>query len=238
MPRVLITSGPTREYLDPVRFLSNASSGRMGAALAVACLERGFQVTIVSGPVSIEYPEAATLIRVESTQEMLDAGLRVLPECDGVIAVAAPCDFTPRHFSAEKIKKHPDHDGLTLDLVKTPDVLARLKATKPQAWFVGFALETESGIGNAVAKRQQKRCDLIVLNQPETIGSRHGAVRLIDASDQCVASFQGEKGQVARSIIGWIHSVLLARRHGGPEKNDRNLSRPGSSVSVDHKPTQ
>jgi phosphopantothenoylcysteine decarboxylase/phosphopantothenate--cysteine ligase len=223
MARILITSGPTREYLDPVRFLSNASSGRMGAALADACLEQGHQVTIVSGPVSVVYPHAATLVQVESTQQMLDASLRALPECDGVIAVAAPCDFTPRHFSQDKIKKHPDHDGLTLDLVKTPDVLAHLKAAKPQAWFVGFALETEPGIGNAVAKRQQKRCDLIVLNRPETIGSRHGAIRLIDATDQCVASFQGEKGQVAKFIVAWLNTALLSRSRGGTDEDNKKF---------------
>lgn len=208
MARILITSGPTREYLDPVRFLSNASSGRMGAALAAACLEFGHQVTIVSGPVSVSYPSAATVIQVESTQEMLEASLRVLPDCDGVIAVAAPCDFTPRRFSFEKIKKHPESDGLLLDLVKTPDILSRLKTSKPSAWFVGFALETETGIANAVAKRRQKGCDLIVLNRPETIGNVNGAVRLIDRTDEAVAEHAGDKAHVAKEIVAWVDANL------------------------------
>lgn len=211
MARILITSGPTREYLDPVRFLSNASSGRMGTALATACLEFGHQVTIVSGPVSVMYPSDAAVVHAESTKEMLEACLRVLPNCDGVIAVAAPCDFTPRSFSFEKIKKQPDADGLLLDLVKTPDILAQLKTAKPSAWFVGFALETETGIANAVAKRRQKGCDLIVLNRPETIGSTNGAVRLIDASDEVVAEHSGDKAQIAKRILEWVDANLCRR---------------------------
>ncbi len=211
MAHILITSGPTREYLDPVRFLSNASSGRMGAALAVACLNHGHHVTIVSGPVSVEYPEAAQVIEVVSTGEMLSACLAVLPNCDGVIAVAAPCDFRPRHYSAEKIKKQPDQDGMLLDLIKTPDILSQLTAARPEAWYVGFALESELGLDNAISKRRQKRCNAMVLNQPETIGNRHAAVRLIDETDQCVAEFQGDKVGVARSLVDWIQVRLIVR---------------------------
>ncbi|MBL8889193.1 MAG: phosphopantothenoylcysteine decarboxylase [Planctomycetaceae bacterium] len=211
MARILITSGPTREYLDPVRFLSNASSGRMGAALAAACVECGHRVTVVSGPVSVTYPSTAEVIRVESTNEMLAACLQVLPSCDGVIAVAAPCDFTPRRFSREKIKKLPDSEGLVLNLIKTPDILTQLKNSKPAGWYVGFALETETGIANAVAKRRQKGCDLIVLNQPETIGSANGSVRLIDASDQVVAAHAGDKVQIAKEIVAWIDRNLCRR---------------------------
>jgi phosphopantothenoylcysteine decarboxylase / phosphopantothenate---cysteine ligase len=211
MAHILMTSGPTREYLDPVRFLSNASSGRMGAALAVACLNHGHQVTIVSGPVSVEYPEAAQVIEVVSTGEMLSACLAVLPNCDGVIAVAAPCDFRPRYYSAEKIKKQPDQDGMLLDLIKTPDILSYLTAAKPEAWYVGFALESELGLDNAISKRRQKRCSAMVLNQPETIGNRHAAVRLIDETDRCVAEFQGDKVGVARSLVDWIQVRLIVR---------------------------
>lgn len=209
MAHILITSGPTREYLDPVRFLSNASSGRMGAALATACLRLGHQVTIVSGPVPITYAESARVVDVVSTDEMLTASLAALPSCDGVIAVAAPCDFRPRSFSVQKIKKLPDQDGMMLDLVKTPDILSQLTNTKPSAWYVGFALETETGLSNAVTKRHQKRCDAIVLNQPETIGSHDAAVRLIDKSDRCVATYHGTKTIVAQSIVDWIQTRLI-----------------------------
>jgi len=128
-----------------------------------------------------------------------------------VIAVAAPCDFRPRHYSTEKIKKQPDQDGMLLDLIKTPDILSYLTAAKPEAWYVGFALESEKGLDNAISKRQQKRCNAMVLNQPETIGNRHAAVRLIDESDQCVAEFQGDKVGVARSLVNWIQTRLIVR---------------------------
>lgn len=211
MGHVLLTSGPTREYLDPVRYLSNASSGRMGAALAEALLRVGHQVTIVSGPVAIAYPEGAAVVSVESTQEMLDACLTVIGVCDGVVAVAAPCDFRPRHFSAEKIKKSPDATGLVLELVKTPDILAALKVARPEAWFVGFALETEAGLENAVNKRRTKGCDLIVLNQPDTLGGVNAAVRLIDATDRCVATHVGTKAAVAGAIVDWIEAHVSGR---------------------------
>src|SRR5271157_3677911 len=112
MPRILLTSGPTRQYLDPVRYLSNGSSGRMGKALAEAALEAGHEVLIVSGPVEIRYPRAARVIAVISTEEMLDACLNAFPKCDGLIAAAAPCDYRPKVVATQKIRK----TGRTLDV--------------------------------------------------------------------------------------------------------------------------
>ena len=124
MARILLTSGPTRQYLDPVRYLSNGSSGRMGKALAEAALEAGHEVVIVSGPVEVRYPQAARVLPVISTEEMLEACLSVFPECDGLIAAAAPCDYRPKVVASEKIRK----TGGTLDVqfVETPDIVARL----------------------------------------------------------------------------------------------------------------
>ena len=124
MSHILITSGPTRQYLDPVRYLTNASSGRMGAALAEACLHRGHQVTIVSGPVPIDYPTGARVVPVISTEEMLATCQEIFPTCDGVIGAAAPCDYRPRHISANKIAK--TGEPLSLHLVETLDVIATL----------------------------------------------------------------------------------------------------------------
>jgi phosphopantothenoylcysteine decarboxylase/phosphopantothenate--cysteine ligase len=211
MAHVLVTSGPTREYLDPVRFLSNASSGRMGAALAAAFLSRGHQVTIVSGPVAVAYPAAARVLPVESTQEMWEACVSVVGQCDGVVAVAAPCDFRPRVYSPQKLKKSPDREGLVLDLVKTPDILGQLTAANPAAWFVGFALESEAGLDNAIEKRRLKGCDLMILNQPQTIGGPNAHVRLIDPTDRCVATYQGIKPEVAAQIVAWIEQNLVNR---------------------------
>ena len=105
MARILITSGPTRQYLDPVRYLTNGSSGRMGAALAQAALDTGHEVTIVSGPVQIEYPAAAQVISIVSTEELLDACCAAFPACDGAIGAAAPCDYRPHRSSTQKIAK-------------------------------------------------------------------------------------------------------------------------------------
>ncbi|MDA7951651.1 MAG: phosphopantothenoylcysteine decarboxylase, partial [Pirellulaceae bacterium] len=105
MVKVLITSGPTRQYLDPVRYLTNGSSGQMGASLAQAALDLGHQVTIISGPVTIDYPPEATVIWVVSTEEMLAAAEKEFPSCQGAIGVAAPCDYRPTKFSEKKIAK-------------------------------------------------------------------------------------------------------------------------------------
>ena len=200
MAHILITAGPTREFLDPVRYLSNASSGTMACALAQAWLARGHQVTIVTGPVSIQYPPAATVVPVVTTQEMLNASVLALPECDGVMAVAAPCDFRPAAFSDQKIKKQDDQ-GLTLQLLPTPDILAALTAQKPQAWFVGFALETENGLAHAIAKKKKKGCDWILLNQASAIGSSDTTIQIIDHRDQAHSPISGDKFGVAVRLV-------------------------------------
>src|SRR4051794_23641137 len=141
MARILITSGPTRQYLDPVRYLTNASSGRMGAALAAAANERGHEVIVVSGPVGVEYPPGAEVRWIVSTEEMLAACQELFPTCDGVIGAAAPCDYRPVRVEQQKITK--TGQPLELHLVETPDVIATLGATKRVGqWLVGFALET------------------------------------------------------------------------------------------------
>ena len=128
MARILITSGPTREYLDPVRFLSNGSSGKLGAALAAAALAAGHDVVVISGPVSIEYPARAQVVGVVTTEEMLAEAQRHFPNCDGAIGVAAPCDYRPRRQEPKKIRK--SGEGLVLVLDETPDVIGTLGAMK------------------------------------------------------------------------------------------------------------
>jgi phosphopantothenoylcysteine decarboxylase/phosphopantothenate--cysteine ligase len=163
MARILLTAGPTRAFIDDVRFLTNASSGRMAAALAAAALARGHEVTIVSGPVHVAYPKAARVIPVVTTAEMLAAALVELPACDGVIAAAAPCDFEPLKKVAGKIPRAGA--GLTLELRPTPDVIATLARKSPRRqWFVAFALEPGADPRRAFAKIEAKRCDLIVVN--------------------------------------------------------------------------
>ena len=155
MAHILITSGPTREYLDPVRYLSNASSGRMGAAITAAAIAAGHRVTIVSGPVSVEYPEAAEVIAVVSTDDMLAACQRVFPACDGLIAAAAPCDYRPADVAPHKI--HKTGEPLRLELVETPDIVATLAAEKGARWIVAFALESEAARDEIFIERNHRR---------------------------------------------------------------------------------
>jgi phosphopantothenoylcysteine decarboxylase/phosphopantothenate--cysteine ligase len=200
MAKILITSGPTRQYLDPVRYLTNASSGRMGSALAECGLEHGHEVTVISGPVSVSYPSAASVVHVTTTDEMLDATRRLFPEHDGLIGAAAPCDYMPRRVSPGKIAK--DGQPLQLELIETPDIVASVAATKAaNQWVVGFALETEDQRFRAIVKMQRKCCDLMVSNGPTAINSMLNDVEILAADGDTVQRISGTKHEVADAII-------------------------------------
>jgi phosphopantothenoylcysteine decarboxylase/phosphopantothenate--cysteine ligase len=207
MARILITSGPTRQYIDPVRYLTNASSGRMGRALAAAALERGHKVVIISGPVDIEYPPDAQVVGVVSTEEMLAAARREFPACDGLIGVAAPSDYRPVRVAPNKIAK--TGEPLVLHLVETDDVVATLGAKKTKQWLVGFALETEDQRLRALAKLEKKHCDLMVSNGPEAMHSLENSVEIIDPAGTVIEAFSGPKEQVARGIFAVIERRLI-----------------------------
>src|SRR5713101_4100290 len=134
--RILITAGPTREYLDDVRFLSNASSGRMGYALAEAAIAAGHEVVLVSGPVALKPPAGCEFHAVESTDQMHESCLESFPRCDGVIGAAAVCDYQPREKRSGKLAK--TGAPLVLELVETADILADLGRRKDHRWLVGF----------------------------------------------------------------------------------------------------
>lgn len=209
MSRILITSGPTRQYLDPVRYLTNGSSGRMGEALAEAALDAGHEVLIVSGPVEIRYPPAARVVPVVSTEEMLAACLDVFPQCAGLIAAAAPCDYRPRAVAAEKIRK----TGTALDvhLIETPDIVARLGLIKTSQWMVAFALETSDQRMRAMQKLQRKKCDLIVANGPASMHAASAQVEVINAQGQVLAAAEGSKRHVAHTVFRVIEEQLIRR---------------------------
>lgn len=209
MARILITSGPTRQYLDPVRYLTNASSGRMGQALAEAALGLGHEVVILSGPVTVDYPSGAEVVPIVSTEELLEAGQRVFPDCDGLIAAAAPCDYRPQRVESQKISK--TGAPLVLELVETPDVVATLgRAKRPQQWMVGFALETEDQRFRALAKLERKSCDLMVLNGPEAMDATDNSVEVIDPDGQVLRALSGSKLDVARGLLELIQARLIA----------------------------
>jgi phosphopantothenoylcysteine decarboxylase/phosphopantothenate--cysteine ligase len=208
MSRILITSGPTRQYLDPVRYLSNASSGRMGRALTEAAIANGHEVIVVSGPVEVDYPAAAQVIRVISTEEMLAACQEIFPQCDGLIGVAAPCDY--RTVKVEPQKIHRSGGPLILELHETPDIVAALGAAKrPDQWLVGFALETEDHHFRAVTKLEKKSCDLIILNSPAAIGAADNSVEVIDRSGAIVAAVTGSKADVANGVFDVVERHLI-----------------------------
>ena len=211
MARILITSGPTREHLDPVRYLSNASTGRMGRALADAAIIAGHEVIVVSGPVEVTYPEAAEVIRVVSTDEMLAACREHFGRCDGLIGVAAPCDYRPAHVEPRKIRK--SGGLLQLELHETPDIVASVAADRRAGqWLVGFALETEDHHLRALAKLEEKHCDLIVVNGVAAIGAADNAVEILDRSGTVLAALSGAKEEVARGIFAVIQSRLIDGR--------------------------
>ncbi|GHB19716.1 bifunctional phosphopantothenoylcysteine decarboxylase/phosphopantothenate--cysteine ligase CoaBC [Salinicola rhizosphaerae] len=160
---VVITAGPTREALDPVRYLSNHSSGKMGYALAAACAARGATVTLVSGPVSLPTPPGVERQDVTSAEEMLAAVESRLP-CDLFIACAAVADYRAAHVAEHKLKKTEDESGLTLALVRNPDIVATVAARADRPFTVGFAAETQSLETHAGSKLERKRLDLIVAN--------------------------------------------------------------------------
>jgi phosphopantothenoylcysteine decarboxylase/phosphopantothenate--cysteine ligase len=162
--RVLITAGPTREYLDPIRYVTNPSSGKMGYALAAAARARGAQVTLVSGPVTLPSPAGVTVLNVVTTAEMADATLQAAPDADLIIAAAAPADFTPATRAPQKLKK-AGRDSLTLEMHPTQDILATLGQRKAaHQVLVGFAAETEHLERYAREKLARKRADMIVAN--------------------------------------------------------------------------
>ena len=208
MANILITSGPTRQYLDPVRYLTNASSGRMGAALAEAALELGHQVHIISGPVSVQYPPDAEITWVDTTNDMLESVLAVFPAMDGLIGAAAPCDYMPVQVSPQKIAK--SGGPLQLELIETPDIVATAAAKKlAHQWVVGFALETEDRRFRAIVKMQRKLCDMMVSNDASAINSNENSVEILARSGEVLAAVQGSKLDVARAILAAVQSQLM-----------------------------
>jgi len=160
---VLITAGPTREAVDPVRFISNRSSGRMGYAMAAAAVRRGAQVTIISGPVELAVPATVDMKKVTTAREMLAEIKEVLPEADWLIMAAAVADFAPTDVMKDKIKKGTKLE-LTLRLSRNPDILKAVGPMKGDRLFVGFAAETRDLVENARKKAHEKNLDLIVAN--------------------------------------------------------------------------
>ncbi len=174
---ILITAGPTQEAIDPVRFISNRSTGKMGFALAEAAAQRGLNVELVTGPVNLPTPHYPNIHRtnVTSASQMADVAIKLFPNCSIAILSAAVADFAPANVATRKIKKDPNSSTLTLSLSKTTDIAATLgKMKQPNQILVGFALETDNEHENAVRKLKSKNLDLIVLNSLQDKGAGFG----------------------------------------------------------------
>ncbi len=214
--RVVVTAGPTREPIDPVRFISNPSSGKMGYALAAVAARRGAEVVLVSGPTVLPDPACVRTLRVETAEEMARAVEAVAGPMDLFIGAAAVSDYRPAVAAPTKKKKGPGDESL--QLTRTPDILAGLGARLGGApggpVLVGFAAETDGVIANAREKLKTKRCDLVVANKVGTPGSGFGAdtnrVALVSATE--LAEIEGTKEKVAEAILDWIVPVLDGRR--------------------------
>jgi len=209
--QVLITAGPTREHIDPVRFISNPASGRMGFALARAAIARGAQVTIVSGPTELEAPGQAEMVEVESAADMHQAVMSRLGEVDIFIGAAAVANFTPRSRADQKIAS--SEQGLTVELAPTAHILADVAASpqRPQV-VVGFAAETENVIESAQRKLVERNLDIVVANDLTTPGAGFGAqtneVTIVRADGTMHQVAKAAKDQVARVIIDEIEQLL------------------------------
>jgi phosphopantothenoylcysteine decarboxylase / phosphopantothenate---cysteine ligase len=211
---VLVTAGPTREKIDPVRYLTNRSSGRMGYAIAEAALRRGARVLLVSGPTAIAAPGAAELTQVETAEEMLAAVLKLLPQATVVIKTAAVADFRPKAAAAQKIKRKGE---TTLELEPTTDILAEIARHKTTQIVVGFAAETENVLENARKKLASKSLDAIVVNDVSREGvgfdSDRNAVTIISSSE-VVEIPETSKWEVAHRVLDQV--VKLCKRSAVP----------------------
>lgn len=210
---VLITAGPTREAIDPVRFISNHSSGKQGYALAEAAIEAGARVTLVTGPTSLISPERARTIPVESADEMLDAVMQNIGDVDVFIGVAAVADYKPIQVADKKMKKSGD-EGLTIHLVQNPDILKTVGALADKPFTVGFAAETESVVEYAKQKLVSKQADMIIANNvsDNTIGFNS------DDNETTVITTENEsalpkmnKEALSRELVDRIAAELEAR---------------------------
>ena len=207
---VLVTAGPTEEAIDPVRSITNASSGRMGYAVARAAREAGARVTLVSGPVSLPAPVGVERVNVRSAEQMFEAVRKAAAASDVFIAVAAVADYRVRNRSAQKIKKN--EGGMTLELTENPDILAHVAAMKNAPFCVGFAAESEKLAENARAKRAKKKIPLLAANLAQkALGADENEITLFDDAGEHPLG-RGPKLELARKLIAHVAAMLAGAK--------------------------
>jgi phosphopantothenoylcysteine decarboxylase/phosphopantothenate--cysteine ligase len=201
--RFLVTAGPTREPIDPVRYISNRSSGKMGYAIAEAALAAGHDVTLISGPVNLDPPPCARFVSILTSDEMYSAVHHHARECDILVMCAAVADYKPKRISATKIKKRSEH--FALDLIPTRDILASLPHKDREFLLVGFAAETNDIEENARQKLRAKHCDIIVANDVSSADSGMES----DANEVTIFLRNGEKEKILRASKKIIARALV-----------------------------
>ncbi len=218
--RILVSAGPTREALDPVRFLTNRSTGKMGYAIAEAGLDAGHDVTLVTGPVALQPPAGAAVIAVETAQEMFEAVRNEAPAIDVFIMTAAVADLRPANPSRSKLKKRelPRNEAgrVVLELEPTPDILASLPDWRsPRSLTIGFAAETTDHQKHALAKLTEKRCDLILLNDVSRrdigFGADENEVHLLYPDGRIEPWLRMTKKDVGRKLIQTAETLWNAK---------------------------
>ncbi len=209
--RLVITAGPTREAIDPVRYISNHSSGKMGYALAAEAAAAGALVTLISGPVALPVPERVRRVDVVSAQQMLDASLAEAPGCDIFIGVAAVADYRPASVAAQKLKKTAQ--SLNLELVRNPDIISTIASLEQRPFTVGFAAETEDVDANGASKLQRKKLDLLFANHATSTFGSDAITASALWSDGRATLGPGNKSLVARQMLALIHAHYLSLIH-------------------------
>ncbi|MCK9443515.1 MAG: bifunctional phosphopantothenoylcysteine decarboxylase/phosphopantothenate--cysteine ligase CoaBC [Tissierellaceae bacterium] len=209
---IVITAGPTIEPLDPVRFMTNHSSGKMGYSIAKNAADRGANVILITGPTSIEPPRNVELIRVNTTEEMLNAVGKHFDDCDVLIKSAAPVDYKPKDFSQSKIKKKQNEDKFSIEYVKNPDIAAHFGKIKENQIMIGFAAETDNLYEYAAEKLKQKNLDFIVANDVSKEGAGFNVdtniITIIDNNGGITNYPKMEKTQVAKVILDRVKYLL------------------------------
>ena len=203
--KILVTAGPTREFIDDVRYLSNASSGRMGCAIAHAAKVAGHNVTLVCGPLECEPPQCDEVVRTVSAAEMRDAVRRHAAGADAVVMAAAVADYAPAERRPGKIAK--SDDNLVLQLTRTADILSELGREKGGRILVGFALEAGNARENALRKLREKNLDLIVLNGPAAMGADRAGAELIFTSGAAETLSDRPKSEIADRIVRAVEEL-------------------------------
>jgi phosphopantothenoylcysteine decarboxylase / phosphopantothenate---cysteine ligase len=206
---LLVSAGPTREFFDSVRFISNPSSGKMGYAIAREAARRGHRVTLVSGPVALEPPAGVSLMRVTTAAEMAVACKRVFRAADVAVMTAAVCDYRPKARLTHKLAKRDQPRRVVLE--PTEDIAASLGRRKGRRLLIGFAMEDADHHRKAERKLERKNCDLIVLNGPENVGGDEAVVELYTREGGWQKAIRGSKTVIARRLVRMIEAMVQER---------------------------